>query len=180
MGSKEDKEFFWGFKSNVSFVLLILGAMVIGNLLYENYQSFVRDKQNEQRQEINKSKENKKKELESSEKRESEKIENKPTTKDDSPASNDENNATQYDEIKYITCPCGNKFKVSKVSTTILGVVIYYWKGGVKSCNERDSKEQANEEKKDVLHTLELAQTHTLPAAKYCSKECACRAYYYK
>ena len=54
MGSKEDKEFFWGFKSNVSFVLLILGAMVIGNLLYENYQSFVRDKQNEQRQEINK------------------------------------------------------------------------------------------------------------------------------
>ena len=130
---------------------------------------------NNVKKEINNSRDNQKEDLENSEK-----IENKPTTKEDSPASNDENNATQYDEIKYITCPCGNKFKVSKVSTTILGVVIYYWKGGVKSCNERDSKEQANEEKKDVLHTLELAQTHTLPAAKYCSKECACRAYYYK
>ena len=54
MGSKEDKKDFWGFKSNISFVLLLLGAMVIGNLLYDNYQSFVLDKQNEQRQERNK------------------------------------------------------------------------------------------------------------------------------
>lgn len=62
MGSKEDKEFFWGFKSNVTFVLLLLGAMVLGNYLYNDYHSFVRDKQNEQRQEINKSEENLKKE----------------------------------------------------------------------------------------------------------------------
>ena len=92
-----------------------------------------------------------------------------------------ENNATEYDEIKSIECQwCGDKFKVSKESTQTFVGVIYYCKGGVHSCNERDAKEQANEEKKDFLHTLELAQTRTLSPAKYCSKECACRAYYYK
>jgi hypothetical protein len=189
MGSKEDKESFWGFKSNITFVLLLLGVMVIGNFLYDNYQSFVRDKKNEQRQEINNSRDNKKKDLESSDKidpnnlfqeKNSSNINNgEEETKNKT--SNDENNATEYDEIKSIKCQwCPKQFKVSKGSTRILGVDIYYWKGGVHSCNERDSKEQANEEKKDVLHTLELAQTHTLSPAKYCSKECACKAYYSK
>lgn len=72
MGIKEDKEFFWGVKSNITTVLIILGAMVIGNFLYDNYKSFVRDKQNEQHTEINKSKENLRKQKEAEEKAASE------------------------------------------------------------------------------------------------------------
>jgi hypothetical protein len=258
MGSKEDKESFWGFKSNITFVLLLLGAMVIGNFLYENYQSFEEEKQNERWEEARKLTENEPKELESNEQK-AEKIKNdligrelknaawnfdkvsefrkfeitKETIdnsqrifeiyaelqgyrdqkiyetkmvvtynirshnetiedvyaidfvdiyeRDKIDPSNDEKNSTQNDIINYIECQwCGDKFKVSKESTQTFVGVIYYWKGGVHSCNERDAKEQANEEKKDFLHTLELAQTRTLSPAKYCSKECACKAYYYK
>ena len=92
--------------------------------------------------------------------------------------NSDENSATQDDEIKYINCHwCGDKFKVSKGSVNSIFGVLYYWKGGVKSCNESDSKEQLNEESKDVLLTIEKVQTRTTTAAKYCSKECACKAY---
>ncbi len=75
MGSKEDKESFWGFKSNITFVLLLLGAMVIGNFLYDNYQSFEEEKQNERWEEARKLTENEPKELESNEQK-AEKIKN--------------------------------------------------------------------------------------------------------
>ena len=101
----DNKEDFFGFKSFTTPVLLILGSIVIFYLLYDNYQSFKEEKynerieearkltenepkeldnneQNEQRQEINNSRDNQKEDLENSEK-----IENKPTTKEDSPAS---------------------------------------------------------------------------------------------
>ena len=87
--------------------------------------------------------------------------------------SNDEGDSKQNDKIRYINCQwCSNKFKVIKESgKTILGV-IEYWEGGALYCNESDK----NEQKKRTNQALDFF-FNGIPAAKYCSKKCACDAY---
>jgi len=76
----------------------------------------------------------------------------------------------QNDKIRYIKCQwCNTKFKVSKESGTMFGRVFEFWEGGALYCNESEK----NEQKYKVAYLI----LNGIPAAKYCSKKCACDAY---
>jgi hypothetical protein len=99
MGSKDD---FWDFKSSLSSVLLILGGMVIFNVIYDSYDSYVREKENERRQEIY----DLNKELEREQEREREREREKNNNNEqDLKDKNPTEKTDQPEEVRKIICP---------------------------------------------------------------------------
>ena len=79
------------------------------------------------------------------------------------------NNKTKYTKCQW----CNTSFEITleKVKT-VLGV-IECWEGGTNFCNENDK----NEQKKRTDQALDYI-INGFPVNKYCSKKCACDAYY--
>jgi hypothetical protein len=94
MGSKDD---FWDFKSNLSFVLLVLGGIFIFNVLYDSYDSYVREKEHERYQEIN----NLNKELVREQERERE---NNNNNQQDLKDKNQTENTDEPEKVRKIIC----------------------------------------------------------------------------